>query len=82
MSHRRRPPAQRPDPGPPPLRERAAGAVGLFVRENVRAMLLVAGLVTLAQAVLPWTNSATDRIWFIVAGSVLLGAAVPSGLWR
>lgn len=80
MSHRKRLAAE---PAPDPtLRQRAASGIGLFIRENVRAMLVFAGIVTWAQAIIPWTNDAMDRIVFGFVGAALLGLALPRRLWR
>jgi len=81
MSHRKRP-QRESEITPPSLREKAVQASGLFIRENVRMMLLIAGLATLAQAVLPWSNNSIDRVPFIIAGSVFLGLGIPRRMWR
>ena len=82
MSRRKRPQTEPAPPTPPSLREKTAQASGLFIRENVRTMLLFAGFATLVQAFIPWTNSLDDRVPFIVIGSVFLGIAVPRWLWK
>lgn len=78
MSHRKRPAPVAPLPA---TGERLARGMHLFITENVRTMLLFFGVVTFAQAVLPWTNSAWDRIVFGLAGAVMLGLALPRGFW-
>ena len=79
MSHRKRP---RPvAPSPPPTGEGIVRGFSLFIVENVRTMLIFFGIVTFAQAVIPWTNSAWDRIVFGVAGAAMLGLALPRRFW-
>lgn len=82
VSHRKRR-AARPVAVPEPTPgQRAASLIGLFIRENVRTMLLFVGIMTLMQAMIPWTNSATDRIPFIVVGSIFLGLSIPRRFWQ
>lgn len=64
-----------------PRSVRIVNALRFFVRENARMVLFFAGAVTLVQALLPWTNMATDRVLFIVFGSIMLGIAIPRRLW-
>ncbi len=82
MAHRKRSKTHTVPQRPQSTKERIVTAIGVFVRENVRSMLLVAGFMTLVQAAIPWTNSATDRIPFIVVGSIFLGIGIPRRLWR
>lgn len=81
MAHRRRPKPEPIAPSPPSARARLARGINLFLAENVRGMLLFFGTATLAQAFLPWTNDAMDRIVFAAVGAVMLGFAVPRRLW-
>jgi len=82
MAHRKRLQKQPKAPSPPTFREKITRGLHLFIRENVRAKLVFAGVATLAQAIIPWTNEAVDRIPFIIFGSIFLGLSVPRRLWR
>ena len=66
---------------PVPKSVRLINGLRAFMRENVRVMVIVMGVGFFMQAFIPWTSSAREGVYFVVAGSILLGLGLPKRWW-